>query len=145
VYCGTFRLSIALCLMHSIARFLTLPTFHFLNHKLTAKFGNSVAFPVEWLIQKYKISLPFKRPRMPEGGVTSVLDGVSGQSHAPAALSARNRNRTHCMGGWVGPRAVRDLYGKSRFHQVSNAGHIQPGASRYINWATPCARMIGRR
>jgi hypothetical protein len=35
--------------------------------------------------------------------------GVSGQHHAPAALYPRGKDpRTHCTGGWVGPRA--DFY-----------------------------------
>jgi hypothetical protein len=35
--------------------------------------------------------------------------GVSGQRHAPAALSPGDRNPgTHCTGGWVGPRAGLD-------------------------------------
>jgi len=34
--------------------------------------------------------------------------GVSGQQHAPAALYPRERPGTHCMGGWVGPRAGLD-------------------------------------
>jgi hypothetical protein len=35
--------------------------------------------------------------------------GVSGQSHAPAALYPGERTPgTHCTGGWVGPRAGLD-------------------------------------
>jgi hypothetical protein len=34
--------------------------------------------------------------------------GVSGQLHAPAALSPGNRPGTHFIGGWVGPRAGLD-------------------------------------
>jgi hypothetical protein len=38
--------------------------------------------------------------------LTSALDGVSGQHHAPAALCPGDRTpRTHCTGGWVGLRA----------------------------------------
>jgi hypothetical protein len=42
--------------------------------------------------------------------LTSALDGgVSGQRHAPAALSPEERTPgTHCTGGWVGPRAGLD-------------------------------------
>jgi hypothetical protein len=37
--------------------------------------------------------------------MTSALDGVSGQRHAPAALYPRERTpRTHWVGGWVGLR-----------------------------------------
>ena len=34
--------------------------------------------------------------------------GVSGQRHAPAVLYPRERQGTHCTGGWVGPRAGLD-------------------------------------
>jgi hypothetical protein len=32
--------------------------------------------------------------------------GLDGQRHAPAALPSGKRAGTHCIGGWVGPRAV---------------------------------------
>jgi hypothetical protein len=38
--------------------------------------------------------------------------GVGGQRHAPAALPPCWRPGTHCMGGWVGPRAGLDGCGK---------------------------------
>jgi hypothetical protein len=34
--------------------------------------------------------------------------GVGGQLHAPAALLPGNRPGTHCIGGWMGPRAGLD-------------------------------------
>jgi len=37
--------------------------------------------------------------------LTSVLGGVGGKCHAPAALPPVKRPGTHCIGGWVGPRA----------------------------------------
>ena len=39
---------------------------------------------------------------------TSAIDEVEGQSHAPAVLYPRERPGTHCIGGWVGPRAGLD-------------------------------------
>ena len=39
---------------------------------------------------------------------------VGGQLHAPAALPPGKRPGTHCIGGWVGPRAGLDECGKSR-------------------------------
>ena len=42
--------------------------------------------------------------------------GVGGQSHALAALPMGERSGTHCIGGWVGPRAVLDLCGKSYYN-----------------------------
>jgi hypothetical protein len=39
---------------------------------------------------------------------------VGGQFHDPAALSPRETNPvTHCIGGWVGPRAGLDIVKKS--------------------------------
>ena len=45
--------------------------------------------------------------------LTSALDGVGGQRHAPAALPPGKRPGTHCIGGLVGPRAGLDGCGKS--------------------------------
>ena len=36
--------------------------------------------------------------------LTSALDGVGGQRHPPGALHPV-RPGTHCIGGWVGPKA----------------------------------------
>jgi hypothetical protein len=36
--------------------------------------------------------------------LTSALDGVGGQRHAPAALPPGKRAGIHCTGGWVGPQ-----------------------------------------
>jgi len=40
--------------------------------------------------------------------LTSALDGVGGQRHAPTAVSLGQRAGTHCTGGWVGPMAGLD-------------------------------------
>jgi hypothetical protein len=40
--------------------------------------------------------------------------GVDGQRHAPAALPPGKRSGTHCIGGWVGPRASLDVCRESR-------------------------------
>ena len=39
---------------------------------------------------------------------------MGGQRHTPAALPPGEKPGTHCIGGWVGPRAGLDGYGKSR-------------------------------
>jgi len=39
---------------------------------------------------------------------------MDGERHAPAALPPGNRPGTHCIRGWVGPRAGPDGWGKSR-------------------------------
>ena len=38
--------------------------------------------------------------------LTSALDGVGGQRHAPAALPPGKRAGNHSTGGWVGPGPV---------------------------------------
>ena len=40
--------------------------------------------------------------------LTSALDWVGGHRQAPAALYSRERPGSHCIGGWVGPRAGLD-------------------------------------
>jgi hypothetical protein len=41
--------------------------------------------------------------------LTSALDGgLGGQLHAPTALPPAKTPSTHCIGGWVGPRAGLD-------------------------------------
>ena len=54
--------------------------------------------------------------------LTSALHGVRGQRQAPAALPPGKRPGTHCIGGWVGPRAGLDGCGKSRPHRDSIPG-----------------------
>jgi hypothetical protein len=64
--------------------------------------------------------------------------GVGGQRHAPAALPPGKRPGTHCIGGWVGPRAGLDDCGKSRPPPPGGGPRVvQPGASLYTDYATP--------
>ena len=51
--------------------------------------------------------------------------GMDGQRHAPAALPPENPG-THCIGGWVGPRAGLKSCGKSGPHRDSIAGPSNP-------------------
>ena len=62
--------------------------------------------------------------------------GVGGQSNAPAALPPGRRPGTHCIGGWVGPRAGLDGCGKSLPPLGLDPRTVQPVASRYTDWAT---------
>jgi hypothetical protein len=43
--------------------------------------------------------------------------GMGGQHHAPAALPPGKGTATHCVGGWVGPRADLNECRKSRPHR----------------------------
>jgi hypothetical protein len=51
--------------------------------------------------------------------MSTALEGVRGQRHAPAAFYPRERAGIHSTGGWVGPRAGLDKCGKSRPHRDS--------------------------
>ena len=64
--------------------------------------------------------------------LTSALDGVGGQGHAPAALPPGKRPGTHCTGGWVGPRAGMDGCGKSPSPGF-DPWTVRPVASRYTD------------
>ena len=68
--------------------------------------------------------------------MTTALEGVRGQRHAPAGLYPRERPGTHCTGGWVGPRAGLDRCGKSRPPPGFDPRTVQPVASRYTDGAT---------
>ena len=56
---------------------------------------------------------------------TSTLDGVR-VSTTPRPLYPRKRPGTHCIGGWMGPRAGLDGCGKSRPHRDSIPGPSNP-------------------
>jgi hypothetical protein len=58
--------------------------------------------------------------------LTSVLDGVGGQGHAPAALPPGKNLYPLYTGGWVGPRAGLDRCGKSCPHRDSIPGPSSP-------------------
>jgi hypothetical protein len=57
---------------------------------------------------------------------------MGGQRHAPAALPLE-RPGTHCIGGWVGPRAALNGCRKSRSPPGFDPLTAQPGASRYTD------------
>jgi len=48
-------------------------------------------------------------------------------------LYSRERPGTHCIGGWVGPRAGLEGCGKSRPHLGYDPRTVQPVASRYTD------------
>jgi hypothetical protein len=62
-------------------------------------------------------------------------------AHAPATLPTGEISGTHCIGGWVGPRADLDGCGKSRPPPGFDPRTVQPVASRYTDWAIP-ARTV---
>jgi len=64
--------------------------------------------------------------------LTSALDGVVGQRHAPAALPPGKRRGTLCIGGWVGPRAGLDGRGKLALIRIRSSG--LPARSESLYW-----------
>jgi hypothetical protein len=68
--------------------------------------------------------------------MTTALEGLRGQRHAPAAVYFRERPGTHCTGGCVGPRAGLERCGKSRPQSGFDLRTVQPVASRYTDYAT---------
>jgi len=72
--------------------------------------------------------------------LTSALDGVGGQRH-PRPLYPWERPGTHCIGGWVGPRAGHEECGKSRPRRDSIHG---PSCDWQVSMPTelpgPCER-----
>ena len=69
---------------------------------------------------------------------------AGGQRHAPAVVLQGKRPGTHCGGGWVGPRAGLDGFGKSRPRPPTGFDPRigRPVASRYIDCAIrACGRM----
>jgi hypothetical protein len=65
--------------------------------------------------------------------LTSALDW-GGQRHAPAALPTEKRPSTHCIEGWLNPRAGLDGCGKSCPPPGFDPPSVQPVASRYTDW-----------
>jgi len=41
---------------------------------------------------------------------------MTDQLHAPAALTPVNNPESHCIGGWMGPRAGVGVLEKKKFH-----------------------------
>jgi hypothetical protein len=54
---------------------------------------------------------------------------VDGQVHAPAASPPGMNHGTHCIGGWVGPRAGLNGYEKSRLPPGFDPQTAQPVVS----------------
>ena len=62
-----------------------------------------------------------------------------GVSTTPRPLYFRERPGTHCTGGWVGPTAGLDGFGKSRLPPGFDPRTVQPVAGRYTDCVIPTA------
>jgi hypothetical protein len=67
---------------------------------------------------------------------------VGGQRHAPPALPPGKRPDTHCIGGWVGPRAGLDGCGKSRPPPGFDPRTFHPVASSYTDCGIPAPNLL---
>jgi hypothetical protein len=57
--------------------------------------------------------------------MTSALDGVNGQRHAPVELYPRERSPgTHWIGGWVGLRADVDTEARGKFFRFCRGSNL---------------------
>ena len=61
----------------------------------------------------------------------------------PRPLYPRERPGTHCIGGWVSPRAGLEGFGKSRPQPGFHPRTVQPVASRYADWDMPAHIVTG--
>jgi hypothetical protein len=68
--------------------------------------------------------------------LASALDGVGDQRHASASLP-QERPTTHCVGGWVGPRAGLDGLRKISPPPEFDLRTVKPVASRCADYAIP--------
>jgi len=59
--------------------------------------------------------------------------GMGGQHHAPVALPPQERPGTHCIGGWMGPRAGLDGCEKSCLPPGFDSRTTQSVGSRYTD------------
>jgi len=73
----------------------------------------------------------------PTLSLTSALDWGWVVNATPRPLYPWERACTHCIGGWMGPRAGLDRCGKSRPPAGFDPRTVQPVASRYTDWAVP--------
>jgi hypothetical protein len=92
------------------------------------------------MYNKFTIEQAMKPQRRNRGialSLTSALDGVGGQRHALAALPPGKRPGTHCIGGWVGPKAGLEGCRKSRPPTGIRSWTVQPIVSRYTDYTIP--------
>ena len=60
----------------------------------------------------------------------------------PRLLYPRDVPGTHCIGGWVGPRAGLNRWGRSPPPRGFDPRTIQPVASRYTDWSYPSPKRV---
>jgi hypothetical protein len=69
--------------------------------------------------------------------LTSAVNEVGGQRHAPATLPPGERPGTHCVGGVGGPQGRSGRIQKILPPPAFDPQTVQLLASRYTDWAVP--------
>ena len=67
--------------------------------------------------------------------LTSALDGGWVVNATPRPIYPQERPSTHCIGGWVGPKAGLDRCGKSHPQWIFDPRTPQPVVSHYTDCA----------
>jgi len=102
---------------------------------LSAQQGYSFIFTTQWRWNKGKGKAHPRTGHESQKGefrynftlpLTSALDGGGVVNAMLRPLYPRERPGTHCIGGWVGPRAGLDRCGKSLPHRDSIPGPPSP-------------------
>jgi hypothetical protein len=80
--------------------------------------------------------------------LTSALDGMNGQRHAPTGICPEERTPgTHCTEGWVGPRAGLDTELRGKILNLCRGSNldrpvVQSVVRHYTDWATPALKIF---
>jgi hypothetical protein len=88
-------------------------------------------------VGEVKVKFTLEQARKVQRGTRCIalsFYGVGGHCHAPAALPLGKRPSTHCIGGWVGPRASLDRCRKSRPPPGFNRWTFQPVTNCCTNY-----------
>jgi hypothetical protein len=80
--------------------------------------------------------------------LTSALDGGEWPASLPGRFTPRERAPgTHCIGGWVGPRAILDTVVKRKIPSPRRESNprtpiVRPVAQRYTDWAITALSLL---
>jgi hypothetical protein len=108
---------------------------------------------------KVKFSLSFNWTQRHEGvlgewryssnhSLTSAQDGGEWSASSPGRFTPKERAPgTHCMGGWMGPRAVLNAVVKRKIPSLRQESNpitpiVQPVAQRYTDWAITAPTIL---
>jgi hypothetical protein len=125
--CGTSRV-----LLHAVKSYDMGPS-RFTSHPRGRTFGSSGKHTNHYTTK----ATQWERRYSSYSFLTSELDGVSGQRHAPAELCpGKGSPGTHWIGGWVGPRVGLDTEARGKI--LCLCGESNPGSkvcSQKLYWS----------